>query len=770
MCNLSYTGVLGVFQIKRHTFCREFAGKQNFKFLCFAICSIVPLSIFNAEFLKDEGGIFMSISINGCYDHTLFRDESSGFTLFSLMKANSQHVTVSGIIPKYCSWTPLQIECTESENEHGTVYEIDRITEHELSRDLLLKYLNSCGLTQDTARILACVPGNREFFDYIRSDDYLDGMAGCLSRVQALATRNQILMPVYEREFMEYIHRFLPEQRIRYLKVKAFVSQYGRNSICQLNSDPVNVCMKYLSIPFETADSLAQALGNLDPESRVTAIASACVSSAENSGSTCVSHSDVVRRITEVLTRCSTVVPSSFSIAHTLSNTPGIVCSRCESGQFLYNTATYKSETSIVSHVARLLSAQRDLFSNEEISLATKKVERELGIEYAPAQKDSFYLLSRSGIGIITGGPGTGKTTVVKGLINAYTGKYPEHEIVLTAPTGRAAQRMSEASGLPATTVHRLVGAGQGGRRHSDVQLSADLIIVDESSMLDSEMTSWLFGSVKSGALILLIGDVNQLPSVGAGDILNNLIDSRLIPVCKLETVYRQSGQSSIVSNANLINSGSALLKTDEQFLVHECSEEQMMQKIRDAVCLLYDRKQPFDTQLLCPAHKGACGISAINRELQQLLNSKAPGDREIVFGGTHFRAGDKVILTSNNYDLGYFNGDLGIITRVSGEELAVDVLGRDIRIDRNHFCDVALAYCVSIHKSQGSEFKQVIIVLPGDPASMLRRNLLYTAVTRAKKSCFIISAKGAIETCCKTVETGRRQTRLVPLLKSQIG
>lgn len=711
----------------------------------------------------------MSITIQGYYDHTLFRDESSGFTLFSFLKTDSSIVTVSGIIPKYCQLIPLKIECTESQDDRGTVYLINHLSEIELERKMLYHYLDACDLSPDLILILRQIPDDREFFQFMRSDEYLDAMAGVMTRVQALTIRSRILAPVYEREFMEYVLRFLPDYKMQYLKIRAFVAQYGGHSICQLNKNPINVCMKALSMPFEEADALAQALGNLDPEARIAAIAAACVSSAESSGSTCVPHMDVIRRITGKLLQNKSPVPSSFSIAHTLSNTPGIVCARDGDEQFMYNIATYKAETGIAVHTGRLLQSSIPLFNEQEITSAVEQTSHALGITYAPAQKESFRLLQKSGIGIITGGPGTGKTTVVNGLIKAYAAKYPEHEIVLTAPTGRAAQRMTETTGLPATTIHRLIGIGHGGRKQNAAQLTADLLIVDESSMLDSEMTSWLFESAKSGALILLIGDINQLPSVGPGDILKNLIDSLLIPVCKLETVYRQKGQSPIVRNATLINSGSWNLETDDLFRVHECSEEQMMQKITDEVCLLYDREHPFDTQLLCPSHKGVSGITAINKALQQVLNPKVPGQKEIVFGNSHFRAGDKVITTSNNYDLGYFNGDLGIISQVSGDELIINVFGRDIRIDRNHFCDIALAYCVSIHKSQGSEFKQVIIVLPGNPASMLRRNLLYTAVTRAKKSCFIISAKGAIETCCKTVETGKRQTRLVSLLRAEI-
>ena len=325
---------------------------------------------------------------------------------------------------------------------------------------------------------------------------------------------------------------------------------------------------------------------------------------------------------------------------------------------------------------------------------------------------------------------------------------------------------MSASTGMKASTVHRLTEIG-GMNRRGNTEIDADLLVVDEASMLDIEMASWLFSSVRNDCLVLLVGDTDQLPSVGPGDVLHNLIDSGRIPVCRLETVYRQNDTSLIVTNAGYINHGLSSLRQDDTFRVIHCEKDpDIPEKVREAVLsCLRNSPDPLETQVLCPSYKGPAGIEALNRMLQNVLNPGKSGKRMLKFGSTEFRLNDKVITTNNNYSLGYCNGDIGTVVAIGPGELTVRFPDREVAVSSRDLRDVSLAYCISIHKSQGSEFQNVIVVIPAYPSGMLKRNLLYTAVTRAKVNCTIIASQGSLSLCCRKTEQGKRVTRLRELL-----
>ena len=396
--------------------------------------------------------------------------------------------------------------------------------------------------------------------------------------------------------------------------------------------------------------------------------------------------------------------------------------------------------------------------------------ESECSLSYAPQQREAFSILKRSGVAVITGGPGTGKTTVINGLLMAYEQMNPDGVIKLCAPTGRAAQRITESTGRIATTIHRLLEFKPFGRKletvhNADNPIVADIIIVDECSMLDIELASLFFSAVSNGTLVILVGDINQLPSVGAGDVLHDIIESEVVPVTKLQTVYRQSGTSPIVANANAINDGLERFIEDDDFVISRYfSDDEIASNIVNYMIENFDPADPFAVQVLVPSRVGKAGLTELNFQLQNALN---PITKGVQYGKTLFRVNDKVLLTRNNYEIGYFNGDIGIITEAKNGQLTIDLQGNIIQLSKELLDDVMLAYAMTVHKSQGSEFKEAIVVLPNSPANMLKRNLFYTAVTRAKKKVWVVATKGSIPKAIMTSDTGKRRTKLSERLRN---
>ena len=433
----------------------------------------------------------------------------------------------------------------------------------------------------------------------------------------------------------------------------------------------------------------------------------------------------------------------------------------------VYRKALAEAEKRIAGNIERLAKCNKvEAYNDSLIEYAQKACD----MKYGNQQRKAFSnILARRGVKILTGGPGTGKTTTVKGILLAYQKIHPDHVIKLCAPTGRAAQRMAESTRMPAVTIHRLLDYKPYGDnvsyKNADNPIEADLIVVDEMSMTDVELFDIFLEAVKTGTTLILVGDIHQLESVGPGAILNDLLtsDDSLIQKSMLTEVFRQKGDSPIIDNAQKINKGDIhLAECDEFKIIHTKSSEESLEQIKKLSAEMYDKDNPFMTQILCPARSGLAGIDNINRELPELLN---PNRKALIYGYSKFREGDKIIMTKNNYITDYYNGDIGIVKTVSENGLNVEIRGTIIILTRDMLDDIKLSYGMTIHKSQGSEFKNVIVIMPMEPQNMLVRNLFYTAVTRAKSTVIIINESSAMETAIKVNKSGERRT----LLKSYL-
>lgn len=402
-----------------------------------------------------------------------------------------------------------------------------------------------------------------------------------------------------------------------------------------------------------------------------------------------------------------------------------------------------------------------------------KKISESTGVDYSDEQKDAINIACASNIMIMTGGPGTGKTITTNAIITAL--KEKDETVFLAAPTGRAAKRMTEVTGEPAKTIHRLLEYQEGGFSiNADNPLTCDTLIVDEASMIDTLLMRNLLDAVPEGMRLILVGDVDQLPSVGAGCVLRDMIDSRKIPVIRLTRIYRQAQGSAIIMGAHNINKGLPPVITNTKGTNLWLFRKEDKNDVADLITDLVTKRIPDslgygteDIQVLTPMRRewDPIGSTALNRKLQQAINPD--GRKAAARGETEFRIGDKVMQTKNNYDKEIFNGDIGFITdKLSGADEDHAVLeatfdGRAVRFSQSDLDELELAYACTVHKSQGSEYPVVVMPVHNSQFVMLKRNLLYTAVTRAKKHCVLVGTEDAINNAVRREDTDRRQTRL---------
>jgi exodeoxyribonuclease V alpha subunit len=569
--------------------------------------------------------------------------------------------------------------------------------------------------------------------------------------------------------------------------------QYGDASITIAKNEPYRLAREVDGIGFRTADKIAQALGVKpdDPE-RLKAGTLHALSQATDDGHTYLPIDTLAENAAELLgvslVRARQAVDdlvleqgasSEFlkkgddgSLAFLPAQNPihknklgegrpayGVPQAPPDAEQVVYLWPFYRAESNVAKHIQRLMARAphedklREFAGVSIAALLDGLISRE-GLRLSEKQRAGVTMALQHSVSILTGGPGTGKTTSMRALIRLLQAR--NKKVALAAPTGRAAKRLSEATGIEAKTLHRLLQLRPGSQAGLDQTepIDADIIIVDESSMLDILLMNTLLKAVPTGAHVLFVGDADQLPSVGAGNVLADLINSGVVPVTRLDVIFRQSESSAIITNAHRINKGEMPATggvISDFFVFAEEDAEKAGELVLDLVTRRIPAKfglKPAEIQVLAPMHNGKCGVSYLNERLQEMLNPPAGSKPQKQFGHRIFRAGDKVLQTRNNYDLDVFNGDAGVITAIYLEEQIVQVRLEDGRVIDYEFTELdqlTLAYAISIHKSQGSEYAAVVIPLVMGHYMMLERKLLYTAVTRAKKLTVLVGSRRAI-------------------------
>ena len=437
----------------------------------------------------------------------------------------------------------------------------------------------------------------------------------------------------------------------------------------------------------------------------------------------------------------------------------------------IYLPPYYFSESGCAKRLLELLLTGRKSVSDDE--RIVEKVVSQSDITYDEIQLEAVRTAISSKVMILTGGPGTGKTTTTLGIISAY--KMAGYKILLAAPTGRAAKRMAEATGMEAKTIHRLLEykPPEGYQKNEDKPLEGDVLILDECSMVDIMLMYNLLKAIPEHMSLVLVGDIDQLPSVGAGNVLRDMINSERIPVVRLTRIFRQAQGSRIIMNAHRINKGEAIdmrggRNSDFFFAEKQTNEETvatLVQYCKENLPRYYHVDPIQDIQVLTPMQRGECGAVNLNQILQEAMN---PTDICLRRGGTQYRLNDKVMQIRNDYDKEVFNGDIGTICKVDTEEreLTVDFDGRKVVYDVTELDELSLAYAVTIHKAQGSEYPAVIIPLLQGPRQLYYRNLLYTAVTRARKCVTVIGSESVFQEMIHNTNQQNRNTSLAERIR----
>ena len=555
--------------------------------------------------------------------------------------------------------------------------------------------------------------------------------------------------------------RLLSGAGVPYPYVLKAVKKYGVVAAERIAESPYAVCQA-LGIGFREADAIAKGrdVERLSVE-RMAFAGRAAVREATGSGHTRIPVALVQRAYAKLVGGNADV-----TVPFTEHPQMGVRVVGGENAYVIVDELD-QAEKRICQNIFRLiqLNKKRDFRVG-----VIEEIEAQNGICLGNQQRKTVErILGTPGISIMTGGPGTGKTTTLRTMLEAYRTSYPNRTIRCCAPTGRAAQKMSESTGFPATTMHRTLEVRPMGDdfvcRNRENPIEADLVVIDEMSMADVQIFDKFVEALRTGTDLWLVGDPDQLEAVGPGAVLYDIISASkgLIDVCQLTEVFRQKAGSPIIKNAKAILNGSAQLTTCDSFTITKTTgQETLAATVRMAVDA-YDAADPFRTQVLTPANTGTAGVNALNKAIQAAVNPLRQGERQMVYGSLTFRPRDKVIMVHNNYDTeyGYCNGDVGVIKSCDGASITINSRGRDIVIPRSMFNEVRLAYAMTIHKSQGSDFENVIIALPGDMAHMMTQNLLYTAVTRARSGVAIVDDRGSLAKAVWESRKGTRQTYL---------
>ena len=591
-------------------------------------------------------------------------------------------------------------------------------------------------------------------------------------------TAEKISTSYFEQSELTEIMVWLKNHGISNTYAGKIFAKYGSFAIDIMEKDIYRLFQDIEGIGFLTADKLAFNLGiQRDDKRRIISGIDYALMQLCNNGHCCIPEMALVDKTAKILQVNNQII---FTILKERIDNGSLNTEVVGGETLIYPPYLYYAEKKVATRLLQLQQATEPL-SEDNLSLFIKVWEKDNQIQLAQKQKEAIKACLHHGVLVLTGGPGTGKTTVIKGILSIL--KAQGLKIRLAAPTGRAAKRLSETTGQKALTIHRLLEANNlaqddnlqlGFSKDIDDQLDADVIILDEVSMVDIVLMHHFLNAVPDGCRIILVGDTDQLPAVGPGSVLKDIIRSQKIPAIRLDEIFRQAQTSMIIQNAHIINAGRLpdLRKQYSDFVFYELNDDtSITQKILD-LCTKDLPHEGFDVlkdvQVLSPMHRFLCGVENLNLMLQEQLNPKKNQD-ELKYSSQTFRVGDKVMHIRNNYQKNVFNGDIGFIQDINNEKLTVDYFDHIVTYEKNELNELTLAYASSVHKSQGSEYKVIIIPLSTSHYIMLQRNLLYTAITRAKQKVIIIGSKKALMTAIQSNRTQKRYTLLAERLAHKL-
>lgn len=567
-----------------------------------------------------------------------------------------------------------------------------------------------------------------------------------------------------ESKEVNKLYTYLTSIRVDAANCKRIYEKYGSASIAKIQDNPY--CLTEIDgIGFTTADNIAKNMGiKADNPFRIrSGIIYALAQSAQNEGNVYTPYNDLIKKAAKELKMegaDDTIIKNELDY---LIKNDKVVTS--QDGKAVYSHKLYDAELTVAMRLWELLD------SNTKSIGVSDNLGKDSGITYDEVQMDAIRKAMDSKVMVLTGGPGTGKTTTTKGIISAW--KSAGLKIRLAAPTGRAAKRLSEATGMEASTIHRMLGfMGEKFTYNASNKIEGDALIIDEASMIDIELMKALLLALPDNMRLVLVGDVDQLPSVGPGNVLRDCIESGVIPVVKLTRIFRQAQDSRIITNAHLIDEGKPIVYDNSEgsdfFFLQDDNNDGISTKVLDMVVNRlpkYYGVPASEIQVLSPMKKSSNGVFNLNKMLQAAINPHG----KVFEYNKNFREGDKVMQMKNDYDNDVFNGDMGVVASVDNEEdeLYVDFGKKElVEYDKKNLPNLSLAYACTIHKSQGSEYKIVVMPFTTQFFLMLQRNLLYTGVTRAKQVCVLIGDKRAVAMAIRNGKTAKRHTMLKEKLR----
>ncbi len=569
-----------------------------------------------------------------------------------------------------------------------------------------------------------------------------------------------------EQKEIKNVMLFLQSNGVSTAYAVKIYKTYGNESINIVKTNPYRLADDIWGIGFKTADKIARQLG-FDSNSleRCRSGLLYVLNELSNDGHCYALRDQLLEAAGSILELERPIIDGTID---KMLEEKSVIA---DEGDAVYLPAFYHSEQGAARRMRQIL-AEESSYKAADIYQHLKDIQEEHGIQYDDIQIEAVKTAAASKLMVLTGGPGTGKTTTTLAIIKVF--QKLNAKVLLAAPTGRAAKRMAETTGLEAKTIHRLLEykLPEGYKKNEENPLECDVLIIDETSMVDIMLFYNLLKAVSNGTVLVLVGDVDQLPSVGAGNVLKDIIESETVNVVRLTRIFRQAQGSAIVTNAHRINRGDTPNlkggKNSDFFFI----EEEEPQKVVETITELCSKRLPNyykvdpvnDLQVLCPMQKGETGALNLNIILQEALN---PAEASIKYGGTVYRLNDKVMQIKNNYDKNVFNGDIGSITSIDAEDRMLSICfdGVNVEYDATELDEVVLAYATTVHKSQGSEYKIVVAPVTMQHYMMLQRNLLYTCVTRAKKVLVLVGSKKAIGIAVSNNRMQKRNTMLVERL-----
>ncbi len=693
-------------------------------------------------------------TVEGTVQNVIFHNEDNGYTVLLLVTPEGEAVTLVGCIP--CAAAGESLTATGVWTNHpsyGPQFTAESV-ERRLpeSEDDMLTYLASGaikGVGPATARRLVEKFGTDTLRVIEEEPERLHTIKGVTAK-KAMEISAALKALTGLRRVMDFLQRYdLPVHL-----AMALLRAYGDQTLPKLKDDPYVLTREQYGVEFAAADEIALSLGfGGEEDCRLEAAITYELQHNLNNGHVFLPREKLIAASAALIG----VEPERLEVSldHLLER--HVLMSQEIAGvNACYLRRLYEAET----YVAKKLLVLRDM--PWETSQSTEKIiaeiEKNQQITYAPAQREAVLLAAQTGVLLLTGGPGTGKTTAVQGIVTLL--ERMGLDVLLLAPTGRAAKRMSELTGKEAQTVHRCLGMTYNEltgevtfKKTESDPLACDAVIVDEMSMVDLELMYALLSALRPGCRLVMVGDPDQLPSVGAGNVLGDLLRSGVIPSVRLTEIFRQAEQSAIIRNAHAVNLGSSpdlQNKQNDFFFLCRRSPDRLVQTVVELVAKRLPENMHIpagDIQVLSPTRKGECGTVNLNRELQSALNPPVPGKRQKPWGDTVFRTGDRVMQTKNNYDVvwekedgtigtGIFNGDMGIIEEIDpgGELLTIRFDDRTCTYTADLLNQLELAYAVTVHKAQGSEYRAVVLISAPVAPTLMVRGVLYTAITRARE------------------------------------